>query len=328
MKQLTALMMVSLLIFASCQKEIDVTNGKDISYAESDFVDNEVIDHSANKNGARRSNMKVVIRQVNNAENTYRLVLKVDSVSADIDGDRVEEMVALGDNAIVQASLSVPNPLNPDDALLVFSQTSLTFRKQNENGYYVFVSDQFVTDVDFDYELVQLNYLIARWKFDDDASQDPSYQKIAGDGQYFILPNGKSVEQDPKVAKFRKKDPGAVKFFETFDMVSYDDPLGQVTQVVFKGVVFGLNNTKKEKEVPLEAILVETESSRSIGVAAWTLRDCINFYDENTKSWKCGNDIGSVFTDLRDFRGAVYLLNEAGAVLKVNNVPFYTVTVE
>ncbi len=286
MKQLTAMMALCLMVMVSCQNEQDLVTGKDISYTESDFVDNEIIDPSANKNGVRHSNMKVVIRKVNNAENTYRLVLKVDSVSVDIDGDGVEEMLALGDSATVQAGLSVANPVNPDDALLVFNSTSLSFRKQNENGYYVFVSDAFVSDLDFDYELVGIQYQInPRW------THIAISHKISGSGQYFILPGGRSIEQDPKVARVKIKGPrggeSSSAIFNTIRVTTFDDPTGQLDKVLFKAVVIGINNTKEETKVPLEALLTPVGEGRALGVTIWANDDCVGYIDPKTNEWNC-----------------------------------------
>ncbi len=316
MKQLTALMMVSLLIFASCQKEIDVTNSKDISYAESDFVNNEIVSPNADKNGVRHSNLKVVIRKVNNAESTYRLVLKVDSVSADIDGDGLEEMLALGEDATVQAGLSVPNPLNPDDALVVFNSTSLTFRKQSENGYYVFVSDAFVSDLDFDYELVGVQYQInPRW------THVAVTHKVIGSGQFFILPNGKSIEQDPKIAKLKIQGPGrggsgSSAVFNSIRITTFDDPTGQVASVVFKTIVIGINNTKEETVVPLEAILTPVGVGNALGVTIWANDDCVGYINPKNNQWECEDVWLRPYTNfglLLD--GANYLLAGDGSVI-------------
>lgn len=290
--------MVGLLAFASCQKEQELTSLKDVSYTEADFVDNEIIDLSANKNPDRRSNMKVVIRQVNNAENTYRLVLKVDSVSADLDGDGVEELLPLGDNATVQAGLSLPNPQNPDDALQVFSQTSLTFRKQTENGYYVFASDAFTSDFDFDYELVQVSYLIGRWKFDDAGGQDESYQKIAGNGQYFILPSGKTIEQAPDVTNFRAKGPGrggagSSAVFGSMRLTTFDDPIGQVHGVKIKAMVSIDTDAGERIRIPMEADFAPLGKSSALGVTLWTNEQCMGYIDEtqNPPTWVCEDQL-------------------------------------
>lgn len=317
MKQLTALMMVSLLIFASCQKEKELTNVKDISYAESDFLDNEVIDPSANKNGARKSNLKVIIRQVNNATNTYRLVLKVDSVSVGVDGEGNEKLVPMADDAIVNAGLSVPDPNNPDLDQYIFLKNGLQFRKQNENGYYVYVSDAFVTTANFDFELVGVNYI---FKF----NHNGNAIQVDDKSDFFILPNGKSIEQDPKLVKSKAKGlplslPGVYgsydKYAARIDVTIADDPTSAVAQVVYKGVLFGLNNTKKEKEVPISAVLERTASNSNLGVTKWTTIDCVSFLNENNNKWTCEDEIESVYTDLRESKGTIYLIDGNGRTI-------------
>ncbi len=327
--------MFCLLVLASCQKPEDLAPGKDISYSESDFVDNEIINPSTNKNGDRKSNLKVVVRQVNNAENTYRLVLKVDSVSVDLNGDGVDELLPLGENAVVEAGLSLPNPNNPDDNLVVFGQSNLTFRKQNENGYYVFVSDAFTSDFDFDYELVEVSYRIGRWKFDDDASQDPSYTKIVGSGQFFILPNGKTIEQAPKVTNFKAKGPGragagASAVFGSMRLTTFDDPIGQVSSVRLFALVIGINTTKEETKVPLVADFKPIGTSSTIGVTIWANEQCIGNYDDKQTPpvWKCEDELLRPYTSFAVLLASCRLGDKTGAEIATQTIPFYTVTVE
>lgn len=307
-KQLTALTLTGLLVFASCQKQQELTNGKDISYTEADFIDNEIIDPSANKNPDRHSNLKVVIRQVNNAENTYRLVLKVDSVGTDLDGDGVEEMVPLGEAATIEAGLSLPDPQNPDDALVIFNPDGLTFRKQNENGYYVFVSDAFTSDIDFDYELVGVQYRITpRW------THVAVTHKIAGSGQYFILPNGKSIEQAPKVTNFRAKGPGRAgagssAVFGAIRLTTFDDPMGEVSKLGIFAIVAAINDAKEKTQVRLEGGLVPVGVGNKLGVTIWANENCLGAYDEKNNQWNCEDVLLRPYTNFAVLLDASYIL--------------------
>ncbi len=329
MKNLTAIMILCMLVFASCQKEPALTNAKDISYSESDFVDNEVINPNANKDGVRRSNMKVVIRQVNNAVNTYRLVLKVDSVNlnttaAELD-PKYEPIYSL--DVVVYAGLSVTDPNNPDLDQAIFTKEQMVFRKQSENGYFVYVSDPFTTDIKFDYELVGIDYTIK-------IQSNSLPIEVSAKSQYFILPSGKSVEQAPDIAKIKLSGPGrsgagASAVFGKLKVTTFDDPIGAVTQIIFKGTVTGTSNKSKEdKTVPLETILATQDVNRTVGVNTWTNNTCINFFDPETKEWKCEDALSSLYTNLRDAKGTFYLLDRDGREIASKTIPFYTVTVE
>jgi hypothetical protein len=232
MKQLTALTMAFLLVFASCQKPEDLTPGKDISYTQADFVDNEAMVPGAEKAGNRKSDLKVVIRKVNNAENTYRLVLKVDSVALNVNAaeldPKFEPIYSLDLEPVVLASLTIPNPTNPDVDQVIFTKEQRAFRKTNENGYFVYVSDPFVTTVDFDYELVGIEYAI-------ELKSNGLPIVISEKAEYFILPGGKSVEQDPKFANI--KTPKWVnqggKLYLVLTVTIEDDPAQAIDKVVF-----------------------------------------------------------------------------------------------
>ncbi len=302
--------MVCLLVLASCQKPEDLAPGKDISYTQADFVDTEAIGVGSEKAGDRRSDLKVVIRKVNNAENTYRLVLKVDSVALNsvVPGENPIFQPVLGSLDNILAGLTIPDPTNPDLDQAIFTKEQLVFRKTNENGYFVFVSDPFVTKVNFDYELVGIEYAI-------ELKHNGLPVVISDKADFFILPGGKSVEQAPDVAKvkaFGRVGAGENALFESLRVTTFDDPIGEVKQVVFKGSVIGLNNNKKEEAVPLASVLESVEVSGKIGVSNWTNATCINFYDEASKTWRCADEIASAYTNLRDIKGTVYLLNGAG----------------
>jgi hypothetical protein len=313
MKHLTAIMILCMLVFASCQKEPALTNAKDISYSESDFVDNEVIGLNANKDGVRRSNLKVVIRQVNNTENTYRLVLKVDSVALNADAaeldPKFEPIYSL--DVVVYAGLSVTDPNNPDIDKALFTKEQMVFRKQSENGYFVYVSDPFTTDVKFDYELVGVDYTIK-------VQSNSLPIEVSAKSQYFILPSGKSVEQAPDIAKIRLSGPGrsgagASAVFGKLKVTTFDDPIGEVTKIIFKGTVTGTSNKSKEdKTVPLDVLLETQDVNRTIGVNTWTNGGCISFLDPETNEWKCEDVLSSLYTNLRDAKGTFFLLDGNG----------------
>ncbi|MDX2001742.1 MAG: hypothetical protein SFW35_04895 [Chitinophagales bacterium] len=326
MKQLTTLMMLCLLVLASCQKEEPLTDNE-ATYTE--FLDNEAINLHANKDDVRRSNLKVVIRQVNNAANTYRLVLKVDSAQLNsvVPTDNPTFQPILGQDNVVNAGLSVPNPNNPDVDQVIFTKEQMVFRRTTENGYFVYVSDPFTTTVKFDYELVSIDYTLKVQSTDQPI-------EVSAKSKYFILPSGKSVEQAPDIAKIRVSGPGrggsgASAVFGAIRVTTFDDPIGDVAQVVFKGTLTGTSiSDNKAKVIAFTGLLNPVEVSRSIGVNVYANDKCLSYTDEQGTKWTCDEALLNSYSNLRDAQGTIYLLDRNGEPITSKPVPIYTVGVE
>jgi len=99
--------LVSLLAFTGCKKES--INISEEHYSLSDFTDTRASQVGiVNKNEIGLSNLKAIIRKVENSDNKYRLILKIDSVYAEVgksaEGVPQFKMVALEFSAVVERS--------------------------------------------------------------------------------------------------------------------------------------------------------------------------------------------------------------------------------
>jgi hypothetical protein len=316
MKQLTALTMAFLLVFASCQKPNDLATGKDISYSQADFVDTEAIGVGAEKAGDRKSDLKVVIRKVNNTENTYRLVLKVDSVQLNsvVPTDNPTFQPITGQDNVISAGISIPDPTNPDVDQVIFTKEQMVYTKTTENGYFVYVSDPFETTVNFDYELISVEYAI-------NLKNNGLPLVISDKAEYFILPGGKSIEQAPEVA--RVKPPRLTLLAGNkqikLGLVVSNDPVGDITKVAIEGTLIGIDANQKPLEFQIQANLVKTTTS-SIGVSAWANEGCISYLDNSITPpvWKCDDAFLSKFSDEIDLTGNIYLISNGGGRTSTN----------
>lgn len=262
MKQLTALAILCLMVFASCKKENPLT--ADNHTVAANFTDNEAIVPGADKAQDRKSNLKIIIRTVNNASrNTYQLVLKVDSVSVGTNAEGDEKLVAMAPDAIITAGLLIPDATNPDLDQHIFLKNSLQFTKVVENGYYVFVSDPFVTNSSFDYELVGVDYSIK-------LPNNGQPIVVSDKNEYFILPGGKTVEQAPEFALI--KDPKWASGDLVMNVTIEDDPAEQVEKVVlfFDPIIDPKDPKKLIEFAPL--VFEKTHFNRNTGLSRYVLR--------------------------------------------------------
>jgi len=316
MKQLTALIMAFLLVFASCQKPNDLATGKDISYTQADFVDTEAIGVGAEKADDRKSDLKVVIRKVSNAVNTYRLVLKVDSVQLNsvVPTDNPTFQPITGQDNVISAGLTIPDPTNPDLDQSIIIKGQLVFRKQSENGYFVYVSDPFETTVKFDYELVTVDYNLK-------VTNNSFPIEINEERDFFILPNGKTVEQAPEVARLKPPRLNLLAGSKTVRVGSVisNDPAGQITKMLFKGNLTATDVNQKQVTLQVQMDLVKTVNS-AIGVSAWGYEGCLNYYDETTKQWKCEGDLSGKLSSIGILSGTLYLLDNRGITATIHQI--------
>jgi hypothetical protein len=306
MKHLTAIILLSILLFASCQKEPALTNVKDISYTQGDFVNNEAIVPGAEKADDRKSDLKVVIRKVNNAVNTYRLVLKVDSVRLNsvVPTDNPTFQPITGQDNVVFAGLSVANPTNPDVDQVIFTKEQMVFRQTNENGYFVYVSDPFETTINFDYELVSVEYAI-------NLKNNGLPLEISDKAEYFILPGGRSIEQAPEVARLKPPRINLLAGSKTVRVGSVisNDPAGQINKVTFKGSLAAIDVNQKPVTIQLQGDLTKTVSS-AIGVSAWSNLGCLSYYNEATKEWRCLDAYDGKLSSTGTLSGTLTLHNQ------------------
>ncbi len=305
MKHLTPIIILALVLFSSCQKEPALNNSKDISYTQADFVDTEAIGVGAEKDGDRKSDLKLVIRKVSNAVNTYRLVLKVDSVQLNsvVPTDNPTFQPITGQDNVVFAGLSVANPTNPDVDQVIFTKEQMVFRQTNENGYFVYVSDPFETDVNFDYELVSVEYAI-------NLKNNGLPLEISDKAEYFILPGGRSIEQAPEVARLKPPRINLLAGSKTVKVgfVLANDPADQIDKVTFKGSLAAIDVNQKPVTIQLQGDLTKTVSS-AIGVSAWSNLGCLSYYNEATKEWRCLDAYDGKLSSTGTLSGALALYN-------------------
>jgi hypothetical protein len=146
--------------------------------------------------GNRHTDLRMVIRKVNNTTNKYRMVLKVDSVEMTIDTKTY--MVNVPSETKVTAGLSMKDPKNPDKEIVFFEKGQLTFTKENENRVTVYVGEPFVSDIPFTYELVNVslkletNFAILLGK-----PLNENYDEL-----HMVMENGKTIQQDPTIEKY------------------------------------------------------------------------------------------------------------------------------
>ncbi len=305
MKHLTPIIILAIVLFSSCQKEPALNNGKDINYTQADFVNNEAIVPGAEKDGDRKSDLKVVIRKVSNAVNTYRLVLKVDSVQLNsvVATENPIGIDAMGSMNNILAGLTIPNPTNPDLDQAIFTKNQLVFRKTNENGYFVFVSDPFETDVNFDYELVGVDYTL-------ELKHNGQPLVITDKADFFILPGGRSIEQAPEVARLKPPRINLLAGSKAVKVgfVLANDPADQIDKVTFKGSLAAIDVNQKPVTIQLQGDLTKTVSS-AIGVSAWSNLGCLSYYNEATKEWRCLDAYDGKLSSTGTLSGALTLYN-------------------
>jgi hypothetical protein len=153
-------------------------------------------DNSSGKTGKRRTDMQVVIRKISNSSNQYRLVLKIDSVIMSV-GEK-DYTIKLPAEATVTAGLAMNDPKDPKNVKLFFAKDQLEFKKENENGYAVYISDPFALEQPLTYELVNVS---VRLETSFAVLLDkPLY--VDETEEHMVLENGKTIEQAPEVEKY------------------------------------------------------------------------------------------------------------------------------
>lgn len=209
MKKTLTLLLIAALAFTGCKKEITGIENSAEHYALSEFIDSRAIDNDASRSNtiSPRSNLKAIIRQVANSTDKYRLILKVDSIEIEVKDPKTGEIVlAMVDieslkDVKVTAGLSIPDLINLDKETVLFAEGSMTFTKQNENGFFVYASAPFggpsgTTDEPngFAYDMVDISYNISHFGTDIFA---PGH--VRDRHRCFILPNGKAIAQTRKL---------------------------------------------------------------------------------------------------------------------------------
>jgi hypothetical protein len=149
MKKIISFCLLASLAFTACRKDT-LSPVSESTHASVDDFQSPVSGGSNARRGSADDHLKIAIRKIENKENMYRLVIKMDSIEITEKGET--KLIALPKDATVTAGLSIPDDKDPKASKVIFEKNELNFKKQNEKGFTVFVSDPFTTDVNFDYE--------------------------------------------------------------------------------------------------------------------------------------------------------------------------------
>jgi hypothetical protein len=298
MKKLAFTLLAATFLFAGCSK---VNEAPEKDTVVTPFADTYAETNDGSRdNSFRKTNMKIVIRPVNNAINTYRLVIKVDSIAVDVNGTPV--YVDVPAEATIKAGLSKQDPNNIDIDKVVFQKDQLTFRKENENGYAVFVSDPFSTDEKFDYELVKVDLNITT-NFAVLLGKPLNFTEIE---QHMVLPGGRTVIQNPEPEKLiiNVKNNGSVNV----QLALSGDPAQTVTVTAVVRVNFNPGEGAAPPAPPTPGTLTPVMFNRNTGVAVWRATfNCLSYYNPETREWKCADNLseGGVMLYLMNANGKV-----------------------
>lgn len=290
--------LAAFLLLAGCSKVNDVTKPA----TATEFTDSyATINDGSRDNSFRKTNMKIVIRPVNNAVNTYRLVIKVDTVAIDIDNKL--QYIDVPASAIVKAGLSKQDPNNLDKDLVVFAKEQLTFRREIENGYAVFVSDPFATDAKFDYQLVTVDLSIAI-----PSPVLPGAAITFTEAEtHMVLPNGRTVIQNPEPEKLivNVRNNGTTNL----QLAISGDPARAVSATAVVRVRFNNNGGAAPPPPPANVgALTEVMFNKNTGVVLWRAsNNCLGYLDEASGQWKCSDETttGGLMLYLFDKNGKV-----------------------
>lgn len=271
--------LIALLLMAGCSKVNDVTKPDTTT---TDFTDSYAdINDGSRDNSFRKTNMKIVIRPVNNAINTYRLVIKVDTILVDVDSKL--QYIDVPASAIVKAGLSRQDPNNLDKDLVVFAKEQLTFRREIENGYAVFVSDPFATDAKFDYQLVNIDLSITM----PSPVQPGAAITFTEAETHMVLPNGRTLIQNPEPEKLivNVRNNGNANVQLTIS----GDPARAVSATAVVRVRFNNNGGAAPPPPPANVgALGEVLFNKNTGVVVWrSSGNCLGYLDEESGQWKC-----------------------------------------
>ncbi|MBP6730504.1 MAG: hypothetical protein KA149_00505 [Chitinophagales bacterium] len=298
MKKLAFTLLTATFLFAGCSK---VNEALEKDTVVTPFADTYANTNDGSRdNSFRKTNMKIVIRPVNNAINTYRLVVKVDSIAVDVNGTPV--YVDVPAEATIKAGLSKQDPNNIDLDKVVFAKDQLTFRKENENGYAVFVSDPFSTDEKFDYQLVKVNLGITT-NFAVLLGKPLDFNETE---MHMVLPGGRTVIQNPEPEKMiiNVKNNGTVNL----QLAISGDPAQTVTVTAVVRVNFNPGEGAAPPAPPTTGTLTPVIFNKNTGVSVWRATvACLTYYNPETGEWKCADNLaeGGIMLYLMDANGKV-----------------------
>jgi hypothetical protein len=228
MKKIISFCLLASLAFTACRKDT-LSPVSESTHASVDDFQSPVSGGSNARRGSADDYLKIAIRKVENKENMYRLVIKMDSIEITEKGET--KLVALPKDATITAGLSIPNEKDPKASKVIFEENELNFKKQNEKGFTVFVSDPFTSEVDFEYELVRVKRCTRLGgKLNDEEIE-------CAENDFIIVPPGKAINQSPEVVKTKTQGKwthsSGVELPKTVIITIANDPAQKINTLYF-----------------------------------------------------------------------------------------------
>lgn len=302
MKKIISLCLLSLLALSACKKDTLSPESENTQTSIDDFQ-SQVSGGSNARKGTSDDHFQIAIRKVENKENTYRLVLKIDSIYITEKGET--KLIALPEDATVSAGLSIPNTEDPKASVVIFEKNELTFKKQNEKGYSVFVSDPFKScevvpvmsaTCNFEYELVRVETEIQLGRRFGD------FEVVEGWGDFIIVPPGKAISQNPEVVKTKTQGKwthsSGVEFANTTIITIAGDPAQKINTLYYLPDLIRIPEGTSVKGIVVSLQAVEFKKldfNPNTGVARFICSDFEAIYG-NGKAPKEWTGKGTLYT--------------------------------
>lgn len=227
MKKTISICLLAFLAFSACKKDT-LSPVSESTHSSVDDFQSPVSGGSNARRGTADDHLKIAIRKVDNKENMYRLVIKMDSIEITEKGET--KLIALPEDATVTAGLSIPNDKDPKASIVIFEKNELNFKKQNENGFSVFVSDPFTTEVDFEYELLRVETSIRLGRRYGD-------RQIGVASDFELDASGRAISQNPEVVKTKTQGKwthsSGVELPKTIILTIANDPAQEINTIYF-----------------------------------------------------------------------------------------------
>lgn len=121
--------------------------------------------------------------------------------------------------------------------------------------------------------------------FIDDWQGESTYLKL------FLYPSGRTVEQDPKVARIRTRSVTNSDSAHEMVVIVADDPTQDVASVVFRSELPADPNDPTSERTVETVALGQTHFNQALGLSRWVGQlGCQGFYNPQTGEWVCEDD--------------------------------------
>jgi hypothetical protein len=296
MKKIISFCLLASLAFTACRKDT-LSPVSESTHSTVDDFQSPVSGGSNARRGIADDHLKIAIRKIENKENMYRLVIKMDSIEITEKGET--KLVPLPKDATVTAGLSIPDDKDPKASKVIFEKNELNFKKQNEKGFTVFVSDPFTTDVNFDYELVSLETSVRL------VSHFGDLQIVHSQEFFMIVPPGKAINQSPEVVKTKTQGKwthsSGVEFAKSVIITVANDPAQKINTLYYVPDLIkipgnGVGNSSSILSLKLLEFK-KLDFDKNTGVARFINSDIEAIYSKDLvpKDWA---GLGSLYTKM------------------------------